>query len=336
MNATPEIVSLCDFESGQSGDAFVLLVSRERSKTRDGKPYFRVGFRGGSRTATAMIWSDTPWFHDCEQAWEVGHFYKIRCRYTETQYGPQVDLDRIREVVDSDKADGFDPLAFIERSRFEPEEQLAELCEIARTQISDEPLRRLTLKILEDNAETLKVIPAATRNHHAFAGGYIEHVLSATRTAVFFADKYTAYYPEINLSKSLVTAGAILHDIGKLRELEFQPQGGRYTAEGRLIGHILMGRDIVRETAQQIDGLDPETLLRLEHIIVAHQNLPEWGSPVAPHTPEALLVHYADDTDAKFAIFARTLSAAPDDGEEFTPSDNVMRRRLFRGLPENK
>ena len=80
-------------------------------------------------------------------------------------------------------------------------------------------------------------------------------------------------------------AGAILHDIGKLIELEFRPEGSRRTPEGQLIGHILLGRDIVRERAAAIPDLDRETLLRLEHIIVSHQNLPEWGSPVRRTPP---------------------------------------------------
>ena len=92
------------------------------------------------------------------------------------------------------------------------------------------------------------------------------------------------------LDKSLVVAGAVLHDIGKLIELDAQPQGAAYSARGKLIGHILLGRDMVRDKASEIDGLDSEQLLRLEHIIISHQNLPEWGSPIAPHTPEALLV----------------------------------------------
>jgi 3'-5' exoribonuclease len=123
-----------------------------------------------------------------------------------------------------------------------------------------------------------------------------------------------------------------MHDIGKLRELKYLPQGSTYTAEGKLIGHILMGRDIVRDKAREIPDFSPETLLRLEHIIVAHQNLPEWGSPIAPHTPEALLVFMADDLDAKFHEVAMCLTTPPSPGEEFTSRDNPMRRGFFRGL----
>jgi 3'-5' exoribonuclease len=88
----------------------------------------------------------------------------------------------------------------------------------------------------------------------------------------------------------------------------------------------------VRDKAVQLGDIDPELLLRLEHIIVSHQNLPEWGSPIAPHTPEALLVHYADEIDAKFHMLAMALETGPVGDEEFTPRDNALRRPVFRGL----
>jgi 3'-5' exoribonuclease len=98
-----------------------------------------------------------------------------------------------------------------------------------------------------------------------------------------------------------------------------------------LIGHIVMGRDIVRERAQAIPEFDSEIRLRLEHLILSHQNLPEWGSPVAPHTPEALLVYYADDIDAKFQMMAAVLEGEPAAGELFSARDNPLRRSIYRG-----
>jgi len=334
MDTTKRIMRLQELEVGQMTDCFALLATRDRAKTRDGKPYYRVAFRDSARTATAMIWSDSAWFADCDAKWQVGKFYKLRCKYTESQYGPQLELDRVREVEDADKVDGFDPAEFFESTRFDVEEMFDQLCEIARTQISDVPLRKLTLGLLEVHAEQIRRIPAATHNHHNYVGGFVEHVLSVAQTAVYLADKYTAQYPQLSppLSKSLVVAGAILHDIGKLIELQAEPPAAGYTAAGHLIGHILLGRDIVRAKAAELGDLDAEMLLRLEHIIVSHQNLPEWGSPKAPSTPEALLVYFADDIDAKFNMMARILGDVTDDEEEFTGTNNVLRRRVFRGL----
>ncbi len=330
----PSVGRLCDLQPGQLGDCFALLTAREQSTTRDGKPYYRCTFRDAGRSVTAMIWSDTPFFADCEQSWRAGQFYKLRCRYSENSYGPQIELDRIREVTEDDAADGFDPGDFLQSSRFDLEEMYAELTDLVEVEVENGPLRQLVAEILVTHADAIKTIPAAMRNHHAYRGGFLEHVLSVTRLALHLADKYRAYYSDMQppLDKSLVVAGAVLHDIGKLIELDSQPQGATYTAPGRLIGHILLGRDIVREAAAKIEELDPETLLRLEHIIVAHQNLPEWGSPIAPHTPESLLVHYADDVDAKFHMMATALETEPADDQEFTGRDNPMRRQIFRGL----
>lgn len=325
---------LSELEPGESADCFAVLASKERGTTRDGKPFYRAQFRDAGRTATAMVWKDSAWFADCEKAWQPGEFYKLRCQYTETQYGPQVDLDRIRPVEDGDADDGFDPGMFFESTRFDVDQMFTELTTIAREHIDDAPLRTLVLGLLEEHEAPVKRMPAASRNHHAFTGGYLEHVLSVTRTALYFADKYREYYPSMRppLSKSLVVAGAILHDVGKLIELEYRPAGAEYTPRGRLIGHILLGRDMVRDKAREIEGFDEETLLRLEHIIVAHQNLPEWGSPVAPHTPEALLVYFADDVDAKFHMMARVLET--DAGDDlFTDRGNALRRAIFRGNP---
>ncbi len=335
MNLPRQLMLLSEMEPGQLADSFVLLVSKERATTRDGKPYFRVQFRDRDVTATSMIWSDTTWFEDCESNWAEGEFYKIRARYDENKYGPQLDIDRIRAVIAEDEADGFDPGLYFLRSRFSSAEMFQELTEIAREQIADVSLRNLVLDILTQYEDQIKTIAAASKNHHAFTGGFLEHVLSVTRTACYLADKYIAYYQKMQppLNKSLVVAGAILHDIGKLTELEYQPHASRYTPAGRLIGHILLGRDLVREHAGKIEGFDAETLLRLEHLIVAHQNLPEWGSPIAPHTPEALLVHYADDIDAKFHMMATTLeNILPSNEDEFSGRDNALRRSIFLGL----
>ncbi len=339
MGSAPESVSLSEMSPGDQGDCFALLASKDRATTRDGKPYYRCEFRDSHRVATAMIWQDSAWFKACDSTWQVGEFYKLRCRYDENKYGPQVELDKVRPVEEADREQGFDPRDFFESSRFPTDEMFDELLDIARTQIDDPSLTQLVVEVLTDHQEDFQTIPAASRNHHAFASGLLEHVLSVTKTCIYLADKYGQYYTNMQpeLSKSLIVAGAILHDIGKLVELRNEPQGAVYTAHGRLIGHILIGRDMVREKAASIDNFDPETLLRLEHIIVAHQNLPEWGSPIAPHTPEALLVHYADDIDAKFHMMATSLEEEAQGDEEFTGRDNGLRRPIFRGLlPRNQ
>jgi len=327
------IVPLCEMTDGQEADVFALMTAKEQLTTRDNRPYFRVGFRDARREVHFPIWADSPWAADCRDRWQPGQFYKLRCSYRETDYGPQLEIHKIREATEDDRADGFSELMCQPVSRFDPAEMFDDLLDIARQEISDAPLRSLVEKILSDHRAALLTLPAATHNHHAFVGGWLEHVRAVTQTVLYLVPKYQQHYPDLQppLAKDVAVAGAILHDIGKLRELQQQPQGAQYTSAGALIGHVLQGRDIVREAAAGLD-VGEETLLRLEHVIISHQRLPEWGSPKPPMTPEALLVHYADDIDAKFHNFYAILRDDLAEGP-LTSSKNLLRQKVFRGAP---
>ena len=128
-------------------------------------------------------------------------------------------------------------------------------------------------------------------------------------------------------------AAIVLHDIGKLRELQYHPVEARYTKEGCLIGHILMGRDLVRETARTIDGFPEETLLLLEHAILAHHGKREFGAPVLPQTLEAILVSFIDDLDAKMNIVARQRMLSATDDEFTDRVYGLDNRRHLQGNP---
>ena len=332
------IAKLSEMSPGQEADLFLLMTVKEELTTKTGKPYFRVGFRDGAREVGFPIWGDSPWAVECRDRWNPGVFYKLRAVYQDTSYGPQLEIRKIREVVDADAADGFDPNALLPRSRFDSRQMYDELLAIAREHIGNPGLRKLVETIFHNNRELLLTHPAARRNHHAYIGGLLEHTLSVTRTCIFLAGKYAEYYPEMKppLDKGMVVAGGMLHDIGKLRELEQRPEGAAHTAEGSLIGHVLSGRDIVRETAATLTGQsapDADTLLRLEHLIIAHQRLPEWGSPKPPMTPEALLVHYSDDIDAKYQMMVAVLRDDTNPGP-VTARKNVLMQQVYRGTKD--
>ena len=328
------VSALSDLTNGQEADFFALLSAKEELRTRDGKPYFKVTFRDHAREVSFPIWADAPWAADCRDQWKADEFYKLRAVYRETSYGPQLEIRKIRLVIEADEADGFTRAMCSPQSRFDSATMFDELMAIAREHIVDVELGKLVVELMDENRDALLTLPAATHNHHAYLGGYLEHVLSVTRTCVYLAQKYCDYYPDMRppLNKDLVVAGGILHDIGKLREIEERLHGAEYTAAGNLIGHILQGRDIVREAAARRQ-LDPELLLRLEHIIVAHQRLPEWGSPKPPMTPEALLVHYADDMDAKMQMMFRVLRDDATVGP-VTSKKNVLYQKIYKGETE--
>ncbi len=332
VKSKPAAVQLCEMNEGQTADCFVLLVQKESRQTRAGKPFFSLTMRDRARKVTVPIWNDSEFFAACEHEWQSGQFFKVRGTFRNTEWGPQLEIERIRAAGDQDRDDGFDPANFSERTKFDPDKMFRELVDTADKHIAAKPLRKLVQLVLSRHERGIRNIPAATHNHHAYVGGFLEHVLSVARTAVYLADKYVEYYADLTppISKSLVVAGAILHDIGKLRELDATGAAAAYSVEGRLLGHMILGRDIVREEAAGIDGLAPQTLLALEHIIAAHQGQREWGAVVEPHTIECLLVHYADDLDAKVNMMVQAL-AKDTGGGPFTSRDNPLRRYVFKG-----
>jgi 3'-5' exoribonuclease len=331
--AKPPLVRLADLSPGQSGDFFALLAERTRGARRDGKPFYTCRFRDAGRVVTAMVWADGDWFEECEQSWKDGQFYKIRGQYDEHKvYGPQIEIHNIRPAADADRADGFDPLQFVEHSRFDPEGMFAELCALVDAEIADAPLRKLVRTILDQNALQIKRSPASLRHFHPFAGGLLEHTLSVVHACVFLADKYLAHYPELKppLNRDLVIAGAVLHDIGRTRELDSEAVNAQPTVPGRLLGHVLLGRDLVRDTARELGDVNPDLLQMLEHIILSHLTLPEWGSPRLPLIPECLIIHHADDLDAKLEMYTRCLTRDKEPGP-FTARDPVLGRQLYKG-----
>jgi 3'-5' exoribonuclease len=329
--AKTEIVALHALCDGQEADFFALLAEKQEKETKHGKPFFRVTFRDTHRKVGFPIWSDSQWGDACRSEWIVGQYYKLRAVLRQSDYGPQLEIKRIRPVDDADLKDGFDPLMCQPVSRFDAVEMFAELMNTIESRITNEPLRRLVADILEQNREQMLKWPAAKRNHHAFVSGYLEHVLNVTRTTCQLADRYCELYSDLEppICRDVAIAGAVLHDVGKLRELATTPAGADYTAAGCLIGHVLQGRDIVREAAAGRD-IDPELMLRLEHVIVAHQRLPEWGAPKPPLTAEALIVHYADDLDAKMNMLVASLKEDATDGP-LTSKQNSMGQQFYRG-----
>jgi 3'-5' exoribonuclease len=331
--AKPQPIRLSEVPAATLADFFALLAEKNKGATRDGKPFYSCRFRDAKRTVTYMAWADGPLYDTCEKEWQAGEFYKIRAVYGEHErYGPQIEIQMIRPVQESDKAEGFDPRDFVEHSRYDPDKMFAELRGLAESHLEDEPLRRLVLTILDRYAGPLQRLPATQNKFYPFRGGLLEHTLSVTWNCLQLAEKYAAYYTELKppINKDLVVAGAILHDIGRVLEFDDNPLSPQPTVPGRLLGHLFLGRDLVRETAREIEGINPELVQLLEHVIISHLNHPEWGSPRLPLLPECLILHHADDMDAKLEMYARCLSRDQAQGP-FTDRDPVLGRHLLKG-----
>jgi 3'-5' exoribonuclease len=327
----PPILPLSELETGQHADCFARLVERKSGTASNGKPYFQCRFSDTRRTASYMVWQDGPHFTECETEWQAGRVYKLRVIYSEHEkYGPQVAVQQIREASVDDKADGYDPLQFVERSRHDSDKMFAELRTLAETDIADEPLRKLVLLILDRHADRLHWLPGSHNRYYPFAGGWLEHTLSVTRSCLTLADKYRAAYPELTppINRDLLVAGAVLHDIGRAGEFD-DPLAMRPNVPGELVGHLLLGRDIVRDAAREVPDLNPELLQLLDHLIMSHLNLPSWGSPRLPLIPESLILHHADDLDAKVEMYVRCLTRDQSAGP-FTERDPILGKPLLK------
>ncbi len=330
----PVLVKLSELRPGDYADTFVQLAAKSRGTTRDGKPFFTCKFRDACRTVGSVpIWEDSSLFEEAQQ-WQVGHFFKVRTTYTEHErYGPQLDIEQIREVQERDRAEGFSELDFTRRSRHDPEAMFAELEALVNGEIVDGPLRTLVLNLLTADAAALKVIPASTRHYYPFAGGWLEHTLSVARSCAWLSDRYAAMYPELNppLNRGVIIAAAVLHDIGRVRGVEMPPgQPARVNVPGELFGHLFLAYDMIRAGATGVPDLDPELLDLLLHSVITYLRLPEWGSPRLPLIPEVLILHHADDLDAKMEMYTRCLMRDTAEGP-FTERDAVLGRPLLKG-----
>ncbi len=328
-----DLIRLRELTPGQTANFFALLSEKVRAARRDGKPYFTCRFRDAGRVVACMVWADGPWFEVCETHWRQGQFYKLRATYQEhPTYGPQIELLEIRPTTDEDTQAGFDPLDFVERTRHDVGAMFAELCGLAEKEINYLPLRNLVLTLLRRHANALKQRPATLRHFYPFAGGLLEHILSVTKTSLQLVDRYDVIYADLQppLNRDLVIAGAILHDIGRVVEFGDDVVNVQQTVPGRMLGHVLLGRDLVRDTARELGDVDGELLGLLEHIILSHLTLPEWGSPRLPVIPECLIIHHADDLDAKLEMYVRCLSRDQEAGP-FTARDPVLGKALLKG-----
>ena len=187
------------------------------------------------------------------------------------------------------------------------------------------PLRKLIEAFWNDNelVHRFKTAPAAKKMHHAYIGGLLEHTLSM----VSLSDKIASHYSGID--RDLLLTGAILHDIGKTKELEYEFKID-YTDEGRLLSHIVIGLKMIDEKLSTIENFPEDQLLLLKHLIVSHHGSQEFGSPEPPKTIEAVLLNYIDEIDSKVNGI-RDFIATEDPNEDWTSFHRILGRHFYMG-----
>jgi 3'-5' exoribonuclease len=293
-----------------------LVQSKERKIARNGNPYLDLELRDATGVIRAKLW-------DCDryaQEFDVDDVVRVMGQVEDFQGTPQIRLRKISRCPPEE----IDLRDYFPRSSRDPEEMYEALLARVR-QLPQGPISTLLLEVLEDQeiARQFKLAPAAMSYHHAYLGGLVEHVLSLVELAEQVCGHYTS------LRKDLVVAGLVLHDLGKIEELSYVG-AFRYTTRGKLVGHISIGLEIVREKMKGIPDFPTELKAQLEHIILSHHGQLEFGSPKEPMFPEALVVHYLDDLDSKLASMRAQYAADKDRPGDWTSRNPALKRELLK------
>ncbi len=307
----------------------VQVTAVKEAATRGGKPYWDVDISDASGAESFKVWEDSPAAAFFAQL-SAGAFIRMEGGFRRNQYGLAIDGLKARSLSDTERAGVL----------AEPPERRARLdadwksVEASVANITDPRLRALCDLFLSEYGERFRRAAAAREYHHARRGGLLEHVAQILRAA----EAMRSAYP--NLNWDLLRAGVLFHDCGKLWENDYEPEGftSPVTLRGELLGHIVIGIELVNKLWRQLDGAPekyaafhaagapPRERVRehLLHLVAAHHGQREFGAPVTPRTPEAWMLHHLDNIDAKLQMVAETYAHVP----RVTPDLHDFRRPL--------
>lgn len=287
-----------------------LISHCDVNKTNKGTPYLSLILEDSSGQLDAKFWNLTE---EQVSKYHVGMVVEAKGDVILYRNALQFRVQKMHEIEDAHMAD------YVQNAPMSKDEMQKEINTYV-DMITNDVLNSIVTLILEENEEDFYSYPAATRNHHAFVGGLAYHTLSMARMAVSIADQYTY------LDKSLLLAGVLMHDIGKIIELS-QPVLAEYTPEGNLLGHISIMNCKIDETAVQLDVGDCEEVVLLKHMVLSHHGKHEFGSPVLPMIPEAEVLSTIDDLDAKLFMMKESIDATKPG--EFGPRIFALEGRMI-------
>lgn len=312
-----------DFKEGMSVEGTYLCHHKALLKDKNGKPYLNLKFRDRTGIIEARVWDRAPQF---SQNFENLDYVAIKGNVVSFQGHLQLNVRDIRTApLDSIVQEDFLP-----HTQKDVEQMYSELLQLCEEELKNAYIKKLILSILEDPElmPAFKRSPAATRNHHAWVGGLLEHVL---QLCVVGKD-VLKHYPMVN--SDLVLAGLILHDFGKVQELTAE-RSFEYTVKGNLIGHLSISIEIILKKASEIPNFPEKILYHLQHIILSHHGFLEYGSPKEPMTLEALMVHHLDNMDSKIQGFLDVLARETEGDPNWAAVSFLFKRPLYKKTSED-
>jgi 3'-5' exoribonuclease len=299
--------------------SFFVVSSISVRDTKGGGQYLALTLADKTGTIEARMWND---FASAAETCSEGCYVKVQGNVIPFQGRYQIKVSKLRLAAASE----VETADFIPTTKFDIGEMWAELRGYVDS-FQNADLRRLVFAFLDDEAigAAYRAAPAAKVLHHAWIGGLLEHVLALVRVCRTVAP----FYPEVN--PDLLVTGAILHDIGKVRELSWGTSFS-YTLEGQMIGHISIAQGMLREKIATLPGFPDKLRILVEHMILSHHGKYEFGSPKLPMTPEAILLSALDDVEAKMQAMRNEFgrdAAAGKSGSDMTDWVRSMERPLL-------
>src|SRR5437763_912823 len=312
-----------ELADGEAVEDVFLVSDKQLRANRNGNLYIQVDLRDRSGVINARLWNaGEPLF----RSFDVGDFVRARGKVQLFQGALQVILSGLEKV----EPGAIDLTDFLPHTTQDVGALLQKLKDALR-KVGNPHLRALVDCFLMDDGfvRDFCTVPAGVRNHHAYVGGLLEHVV----TLLEAADRLLPLYPGVD--RDLLLVGVLVHDAGKVRELTCK-KAFAYTDEGQLVGHITIGVELVTEKAAEAGKLtgEPfpaELLWRVKHMVLSHHGQLDFGSPVVPMTPEAIFLASLDNLDAKVHTFTRDIREARNATSAWTPYSQSLARRLFKG-----
>ena len=315
---TTKDLFVTDIEAGNKINGMFLVTEKNLAVSQKGSPYLNLRLRDKTGEIDGRVWENAIQFN---KSFQKGDIIALRSRAVNYRNVMQLSISHIEKVDDS----AIEPADYSPASSFNTDDMFEKLMVFVEG-IKSPPLQELLNAIFHDEQilTAFKRAPAAKGLHHCYIGGLLEHTLSVTQLLDMAAQHYR------NVNRDLLITGGILHDIGKIYELSFAKMID-YTDKGRLVGHIVIGVELVDQKIAALNDFPEQLALELRHILLSHHGVLEFGSPKRPKTLEAQIVNMIDDLDAKINAFQGFIDSSNDDESHWTPYHRLFERFIYKG-----